>query len=481
MAQVFVFRQLINGEWRDAENGTEFELINPATGKRIATVPFGDGRDATAAIEAAAGAFPDWSQRTPYERAALLLRLANLIRERLDDLYPVNIAESGKTIADAKGDLLAAAALFEWYAEEGKRAYGRTIPSRRADRRHIVLRQPIGVVGTITAWNFPAYNPCRAWSAALAAGCTVVGRPSEYTPMTAMAIANLAVEAGFPPGVLNVINGMPESMGEAMLSHPAVRKIAFTGSTRVGRLLLDGASRTMTRLTLECGGNAPVLILPDADLDEVLAGLALAKCRNVGQVCVAPQRYLVHESMREDLARRAAEAMAQLRVGDGADPGTEVGPLVNAAQRDRVADLVARAAEAGGKVLTGGRKPERTGCFFEPTVVDNVTPDSPLFTEEIFGPVIPVTGFRDVDEAVDLANRTEYGLAAFVFTRDLKMAVRVAERLEFGMVAINDWAPHAIEGPFPGWKQSGQGVECGQEGLEDYLETKLVSLGGISP
>ncbi|MEQ8821739.1 MAG: NAD-dependent succinate-semialdehyde dehydrogenase [Sumerlaeia bacterium] len=476
-----IFKQYIDGEWADAANGGTWEVINPATEGSIATVPFGDRADAAAAIAAAERAFSAWSGKTVYERAEVLMKTSHLIRERLEELHPINTAESGKTIGDSKGDWLAAAALFEWFAEEGKRAYGRTIPARKPGKRLIVLRQPIGVVGTITAWNFPAYNTARAWSAALAAGCTVVGRPSEYTPMTAMAMVNLMVEAGIPAGVMNLINGEPGPMGQEMMENVACRKVHFTGSTRVGRLLMDGASKTMTRLSLECGGNAPVLIFPDADMDLVTKGLASAKCRNVGQVCISPQRFLVHGDVHDEFVERVLPQFGELKVGDGSDPATTVGPLINARQRDRVEELVAKTRDEGATVQAGGKRPDdlHRGYFYEPTLMTGVTPESTLFREEVFGPVLPVTRFEDADEVIALANKTEYGLASYVFTRDLATAIRAAEGLEFGIVSVNDWSSSTIEGPFPGWKQSGQGAECGQEGLEEYLETKLVGIGGL--
>lgn len=477
----YQFRQYIDGEWVAASNARTWDVINPGTEEVVRAVPFGNGADCRAAIEAAARAFPEWSRKTPYERAEVLMKTAQLIRERIDELFPINTAESGKPVGDAKGDILAAAALFEWFAEEGKRNYGRTIPSRKPGKRLVVLHQPIGVVGTITAWNFPAYNTARCWSAALAAGCTVVGRPSEYTPLTAMLLVNLMVEAGIPRGVMNLINGDPQSMGQEMLDNPLCRKISFTGSTRVGRLLMEGSARTMTKLSLECGGNAPVIILPDADMDLVAGGLAMAKCRNVGQVCISPQRFLIHESVRQQLVEKAVPGFSSLKVGVGTDPSVQVGPLINPIQRDRVESLVEDARNTGAKILTGGGRPKALpkGYFYEPTVVDGLSLDARLINEEIFGPVMPVAGFEDIDEVIRQANNTEYGLAAYVFTRDLSTAVKIAESLEFGIVTINDWAASTIEGPFPGWKQSGIGAECGREGLEEYMETKLVGIGGV--
>jgi len=474
------YKQYIDGRWVDAASGGTWDVINPATEERVETVPYGTGEDCKRALEAAETAFGAWSTSTPYERGRYLRDTSDHIRERVDRLAEVTVRESGKPSAQAKGEWHAAADLFEWFAEEGKRAYGRTIPSRRAGKRMMVLRQPIGVVGVITAWNFPAYNPVRAWAAALAAGCTVVARASEYTPLTAMEIVNVLAEVGLPPGVLNLVNGEPESMGQAMLDTPACRKISFTGSVRVGRILMEGAGRTFTRLSLELGGNAPVLIFSDADLESLSATAVAAKYRNAGQVCVSPQRFLVHRSCSDEFAELAANRVRALKLGDAADPDTDVGPMINARQRERVETLVADAREQGVEVLVGGRRPEtERGFFFEPTVLAGVTPEMRVFSEEIFGPVLPVASFEEVDEAVALANQTPYGLAAYVWTENLKTAIRCYEGLEFGMVGVNEWAPQATEAPFPGWKQSGLGAESGREGLEEYLETKLVAFGGL--
>lgn len=475
------YLQLIDGQWVGASNGGSWDVINPGTEEVIRSVPFGTRADCRSAIEAAERAFPSWSAKTPYERAAILTKAAALMRERADALGRITVLESGKPFPQGKGEWFVAADLFEWFAEEGKRAYGRTIPSRTAGKRMTVLRQPLGVVGVITAWNFPAYNPARAWAAALAAGCTVVARASEFTPLTAMEMASMLVEAGIPAGVLNLVNGDPEAMGQEMLDHPAVRKISFTGSVRVGKILMDGASRTVTRLSLELGGNAPVLILPDADAGALAAGAVSAKFRNNGQVCVAPQRFFVHRARADEFAEKAAARASALRVGVGLEKDSQVGPLINAKQRDRVEALVASAGAHGADVRAGGKRPAQLakGYFYEPTVLSGVVPGSPLYQEEIFGPVMPVTTFDDLDHAIALANSTPYGLAAYVFTNDLKAAVKASEGLQFGMIGVNEWTPHATEAPFGGWKQSGIGHESGAEGLAEYLESKLVSMGGL--
>ena len=475
----YIYKQYIDGDWVDAGSGGTWKVINPATEDVVREVPFGDGGDCKAAIDAAARAFPGWSSRTAYERAGILRKAADVMRERAGALAKTTVEECGKPMAQAKGEWVIAADLFEWFSEECKRAYGRTIPSRRPGKRLLVLKQPIGVVGIITAWNFPAYNTSRAWAAALAAGCTVVARPSELTPLTAMEMTNILVEAGIPAGVMNLINGEPESMGQMMLDHSDCRKISFTGSVRVGRILLDGASRTFTRLSLELGGNAPVLIFPDADVNALAKSAVGIKYRNAGQVCTSPQRFLIHREVCDQFVERLIPNVEALAVGDGLRPETDVGPMINATQRERVEAMVADARGKGVEVLTGGGRPEgfAKGYFYQPTVLTQVDPSVPIYNEEIFGPVMPLATFEDTDQVIEVANRTPYGLASYVWTNDLKTAVRCYEGLEFGMVGVNDWAVAATEGPFPGWKQSGIGHESGQEGLDNYLETKLVNLG----
>ncbi|MEO8451651.1 MAG: NAD-dependent succinate-semialdehyde dehydrogenase [Gemmatimonadota bacterium] len=477
----YPYKQLIDGAWVDAADGGTWEVMNPALEEAIRVVPYGGREDCRAAIEAAERAFPAWSRKTPYERGAILAKTAQLLRERAEDIGRTTTLESGKPFVQGRGEILVTADLFDWFAEEGKRAYGRTIPSRVASKRMTVIKQPIGVVGVITAWNFPAYNPSRAWAAALAAGCTVVGRPSEFTPLTAMAIASILVEAGLPPGVLNLVSGDPDPMGQEMLENPVCRKISFTGSVRVGKLLMDGASRTVTKLSLELGGNAPVLILPDVDLEAVASGSVASKFRNNGQVCVSPQRFIVHRKVADEFIDRVAARASKLKLGSGLDKETQVGPLINARQRDRVEALVTGATASGVEVRSGGRRPEllSKGFFYEPTVLSGVRPEMPVYHEEIFGPVLPVTSFDDLEQAIQLANTTPYGLAAYVWTNDLKAAIKASEGLEFGMVGVNEWSPMAPEAPFGGWKQSGVGHESGPEGLDEYLETKLIAMGGL--
>ena len=478
----YKYEQYIGGKWVSALNHGTWDVLNPATEEVVRVVPFGAGADCRVALEAAAAAFPAWSRLTAYARAIILKRTADLIRERVEELCHVTVLESGKPLLQAKGEWGVAADLFEWFAEEGKRAYGRVIPSRNASRRLIVLRQPLGVVGVITAWNFPIYNVARASAAALAAGCTVVIRPSEYTPLTAMLLINLLAEAGVPDGVANLINGDPASMAQEMLDNQLCAKIHFTGSQRVGRLLMDGASKTITRLSLELGGNAPVLIFPDVDLDQVAAGAIIAKFRNAGQVCVSPQRFFVHHSIVASFSEKVAALSKKLQLGDGLDAATQVGPLINSAQRDRVEEMVQKSVLQGARILCGGRRPDALarGYFYEPTVLTEVNAGSPIFAEEVFGPVLPITSFEETKAVIRQANFTRHGLAAYVWTNDLRVAQETSEQLEYGLIGINDWAPQATEGPFTGWKESGIGRESGQEGLDEYLETKLIALGGIS-
>jgi acyl-CoA reductase-like NAD-dependent aldehyde dehydrogenase len=472
--------QLIDGAWLGALGGGRRDVVDPATEEAIANVPYGGAEDARAAIDAAHRALPGWRARTAYDRGAILARAAGLLRERAEQLAPLTVRESGKPRAEALREWQIAADLFEHFAEEGKRVHGYTIPSRVPTKRMMVLHEPIGVVGVITAWNFPAYNPARALAAALAAGCTAVVRPAELTPLSAMAIAAALVEAGAPPGAVNLVNGEPGPMGQAMLDDPRLRKISFTGSVAVGKLLMDGASRTMTRLSLELGGNAPVLVLPDADVEAVARGAVAARFRNAGQVCVSPQRFFVPRARLAAFEEVVVEETRRLPVGSGLHPETRIGPLISAHHRDRVLGLIAAATAGGAALRTGGARPPRPGFFVEPAVLGGVDPASPAFADEVFGPVFAMTAFDQLDDAIAAANATRYGLAAYVFTNDLAAATRAYERLEFGIVGVNEWAPHATEAPFAGRRDSGTGHECGREGLHDNLETKLVSFGGLT-
>jgi succinate-semialdehyde dehydrogenase len=474
-------KNYINGEWVNAQNGGVWLVVNPATGTIKAAVPFGDADDANTAIDAAKQALNGWKNTNPYQRADILKQVAHLMRTRANELADITIAESGKPMLEARGEWVVAAQFFDWFAEEGKRVYGRTISTSRNNKRMTVIHQPIGVVGIITAWNFPIWNIARVWAAALAAGCTFVAKPSEFTPLTAMALMALLEEAGVPKGVANLVLGDATGIGQALMSRPEVRKVHFVGSTRVGKILMDAASQTHTKLSLELGGNAPCVIFPDVDVEKMAYSAALAKSRNCGQVCVSPQRFIVHEKIYETFCTLTANHLAAFQIGNGATATTQLGPLINAKQRDNVAQLVQSSLDAGANLVTGGKTPPqyKEGFFYEPTLVKDVTPDNPLFRNEVFGPVMSVTPFATTEEAIALANDTEYGLAAYLWTNDLNTSIHVSEALDFGIVGINEWAAHAIEAPFGGWKQSGLGQECGEEGLHEYLEKKLIAVGSL--
>lgn len=469
---------LIDGQWVEARDGRREDVLNPATGEPVANVPFGDAADADAAIAAAQRALPAWRACSAYERGAILQRTGALINERLEALARIMTQECGKPLAEARGEWGAAAAVFDWYAEEGKRAYGRLIPARVAGKRLMTLPSPVGVVATITAWNFPGILPARKWAAALAAGCTVIGRPSELTPLCSMALAELLVEAGLPPGALNLVNGAPAAMGEAFTASPAVAKISFTGSQRVGRILMRNAAANLQRLSLELGGSAPVLVFADVDIEQAARMAVTAKFRNNGQVCISPARFYVQQPAYEDFLEASVAAIERLVIGDGLQEGVTVGPMVTEAGRERVEGFVQDARHKGAKFVTGGARPPELprGWFYQPTLLTDVTPDMRLSCEEVFGPVMPVVPFTDLEQGLRLANDTPYGLAGYALTNDLHGAMRIAEGLEFGVVGINELVPATAEAPFGGVKGSGFGREGGPEGLQEYLETRFVSL-----
>lgn len=472
------YKQYINGEWSESSNKKTWDVINPATEEVIVTVPFGNDDDCHAAIDAAKEGYKIWSRTNAFDRAVILKKASALMHERLNEFAKMTVMESGKPLAEAIGEWRVSANFFEWYAEEGKRHGGRVVTANRNNKRMSVIYQPIGVVGAITAWNFPAYNPARCWSAALGAGCSVVAKASEYTPLTAMNIMQCLHDAGLPKGVMNLINGQADLIGKELLENPAVRKISFTGSTRVGKILMDGASKTNTRLALELGGNAPVLVFPDVDVKKVAEESVSAKLRNAGQVCISPQRYLVHDAVADEFIKHAANRMKNIKVGVGLEQGVDMGPMINMNQRMNLEKLLEDAKAKGADVVVGGSRGDfGKGYFHQPTLVQNTPVDSPLFKNEIFGPVMPVTRFKTTEEALYLANATEYGLASYVWTNDLKTSIHVSEQLEFGLVGINEWYPQAFEAPFGGWKQSGLGYECGEDGLVEYMEKKLISIG----
>ena len=472
------YQMLIDGAWCDARDGATWDVVNPATEAIIERVPFGGAAETERAIAAAEAALPAWRGLTAYDRGGILRDIADAIRARVDALAPIMTAECGKPLGEAAGEWGACADLFDWFAEEGKRAYGRTIPARKPGKRLLSLPQPVGIVATITAWNFPAYLLARKWAGALAAGCTIVGRPSELTPMSAMALVNVMVEAGLPRGVVNLINGDPQIMGDAILRDPRVRKLSFTGSQRVGQILMRGAADGIKKLSLELGGSAPVLVFADADIEWAAGQGVMAKFRNNGQVCISPTRFYVEQPALETFLDGVARETEKLVVGDGMRAGVTNGPMVTAAGRDKVELFVGDALEQKAALVTGGARPAlEQGYFYQPTVLTDVTSEMRLGCDEVFGPVMAVSTFGSIDEALQLANDTPYGLAGYVMTRDLTTATRVYEGLEFGIIGVNDMVPATAEAPFGGVKTSGFGREGGQEGLREYLDAKFVSIG----
>ena len=467
----------IGDRWLAADDGRSFPVRNPASGDGLAEVPLMGAAETRRAIAAAETALAAWRQTTAKERAALLMRLQARLLAHQDDLARLITAESGKPLADARGEVAYAASFFEWFAEEGKRAYGESIPSPTRDKRLITIRQPVGVVAAITPWNFPLAMIARKVAPALAAGCTTVVKPAEQTPLCALALAALAEEAGLPPGVLNVITGEPTAIGGELCANPAVRKLSFTGSTEVGRLLMAQCAPTVKKLSLELGGNAPFIVFDDADLDAAVEGALAAKFRNTGQTCVCANRFYVQAGIYDEFAHRFANRVAALEVGPGERAGVAQGPLIDAPALDKVEALLADALGHGAVALLGGRRHALGGTFFEPTVLTGVTPAMRLSREEIFGPVAALYRFASEEEAIALANATESGLAAYFYTRDIGRGFRVAEALEYGMVGINTGLFSNEVAPFGGIKQSGLGREGSKHGLDEYLEIKSLCFG----
>ena len=472
----------IDGVWCGADRGATFAVTNPAGGERLAAVPDMGAAETRRAIEAANAAWPAWREKTARERAAVLRKWFELMLAHADDLALLMTSEQGKPLAEAKGEVLYAASFIEWFAEEAKRVYGDTIPATQADKRLIVVRQPIGVSAAITPWNFPAAMITRKVAPALAAGCTVVVKPAEQTPLSALALAELAQRAGFPAGVFNVVTGSAESapkIGGELTANPIVRKLSFTGSTEVGRLLMAQCAPTIKKVSLELGGNAPFIVFDDADIDAAVEGALASKYRNTGQTCVCANRLLVQAGIYDVFAAKLAEKVKQMKVGAGTEDGVVQGPLIDAQALAKVEAHIADALAKGAKVLTGGKRHARGGTFFEPTVIANVTPDMQCAREETFGPVAPLFRFTEEAEAVALANATEFGLAAYFFSRDVARCFRVAEALEYGMVGINTGIMSNEVAPFGGVKQSGIGREGSKYGIEEYLEMKYLCFGGL--
>jgi succinate-semialdehyde dehydrogenase / glutarate-semialdehyde dehydrogenase len=477
-----LFRQAcyIDGAWIAPSGGAVIDVDNPATGDIVGTVPRLGAADTARAIEAANRALPAWRARTAKERAAIMRRWFELMMANQDDLARLMTTEQGKPLAESKGEVAYAAAFLEWFGEEAKRVYGDTIPGHQADKRIVVIKQPIGVVACITPWNFPLAMITRKAGPAIAAGCTVVLKPASQTPFSALALAELAERAGVPPGVFNVITGSAAEIGGELTANPTVRKLSFTGSTEIGKLLMAQCAGTVKKVSLELGGNAPFIVFDDADLDAAVDGAIMSKYRNTGQTCVCANRLLVHDKVYDAFADKLAVAVKKLVSAGGFEEGATQGPLIDDRAVEKVESHIADARAKGAHVLVGGSRHRRGGRFFEPTVLTDVTPAMAVAREETFGPVAPLFRFRSEREAIELANDTEFGLAAYFYGRDIGRIWRVAEALEYGIVGINTGIISTEVAPFGGVKESGLGREGSKYGLEEFLEIKYLCLGGIS-
>jgi len=469
----------INGRWTPADDGASLDIKNPATGEVIASVAKCGAAETRRAIEAAQAAQVEWRETPVKARSAILRKWYNLMMENQEDLAQILTAEQGKPLAEARGEIAYGASYIEWFAEEAKRIYGDTIPQPSNDKRLVVIKQPVGVVACITPWNFPNAMLTRKIAPALAAGCTVVCKPANATPLSAYAFAELAERAGVPAGVINLVTGRTTEIGRELTSNPIVRKLTFTGSTEVGKQLMAECAATVKRTSMELGGNAPFIVFDDADLDAAVAGAMASKYRNSGQTCVCANRLLVQEGIYEVFAEKLAQAVGKLKVGDGRDEGVNIGPLINIEAANDVLDFIEDAVGKGARVVAGGHRSELGGSFVEPTILTGVTSNMRVFSEEIFGPVAPLFKFRTEEEAIAMANDTEVGLACYFYSRDIGRIWRVAEGLEYGIVGINEGIISNEMAPFGGVKESGQGREGSKYGLDDYLEIKYMCMGGI--
>ncbi len=468
---------LIGGEWQEAEDGGRLPVENPATAETLVEVADAQPGDALAALSAAAEAQREWGVSAPRDRGEILRRAYEAIVAQADDLALLMTLEMGKSVAESKAEISYAAEFFRWFSEEAVRIHGRYMVNTTGKGRILTMRQPVGPCVFVTPWNFPTAMGTRKIAPAIAAGCTIVVKPAHQTPLSMLALAKILEQAGLPGGVLNVITASRSgAVIEPLLKDPRTRKLSFTGSTEVGRKLIEQSADQVLRVSMELGGNAPFLVFEDADLDAAVDGAMLAKMRNVGEACTAANRFHVHESVADEFSRRLAERIGKLKVGRGTEPGVEVGPLIDGVQREKVAELVGDAVQRGAKVLVGGHSIDGPGYFYEPTVLSSVPDDARLLSEEIFGPVAPVATFSSDQQAIEAANRTEFGLVAFVYTTDLERAFRVSEAIETGMVGLNQGVVSNPAAPFGGVKQSGFGREGGFEGIGEFLETKYVAL-----
>ena len=470
----------VGGEWIDADSGATFDVTDPATGEVVASVADLGVDETRRAVDLAEVAQKAWAARTAKDRGAVLRRWYELFLEHKEDLALIMTSEMGKPIGESRGEVVYAANFIDWFAEEGKRAYGEVIPTHDPTKRLLVLKQPVGVVSAITPWNFPQAMITRKVAPALAAGCASLVRPASETPLSALAAAELADRAGLPPGLLNVIPATDSPAGgRELTTNPTIRKISFTGSTPIGKLLLGQAAGTVKKASMELGGNAPFIVFDDADIDAAVEGAIVSKYRNSGQTCVCANRFLVQDGVYDEFAKKFAEAVADLKVGPGIDESSEIGPLVNEDAIDKVEELVQGALAEGAGVLTGGRRHALGRTYYEVTVLTDVTPDMAIHGEEIFGPVAPLFRFSTEDDAIAIANDTEYGLAAYFYAADMGRIWRVSESLEYGMVGVNTGLISTEVAPFGGFKESGIGREGSHHGLDEYLETKYVAIGGI--
>jgi succinate-semialdehyde dehydrogenase/glutarate-semialdehyde dehydrogenase len=467
----------IGGEWRDAEQGATFAIEDPATGEAICEIANATPADAQAALDSACDAQAEWGTSAPNDRSEVLYRAFELLTERADDLALLMTLEMGKSVAESKAEIIYAAEFFRWFSGEALRIDGYFKTAGNAASRVLVMRQPIGPSYFITPWNFPNAMGTRKIGPAVAAGCTMVVKPAQQTPLSMLALAELLAECGLPPGVLNVVTGTSSSdISAPIIGDPRLRKLSFTGSTEVGRKLIAQAADNVLKVSMELGGNAPFLIFEDADLEAAIEGAMIAKMRNIGEACTSANRFHVAEPVAGEFAEKLAERMGALRLGRGTEEGVEIGPLIDASQRDKVGELVGDAVDRGARCVVGGQARDGAGYFYEPTVLADVPDDARVLSEEIFGPVAPVKGFASEEEAIAAANATEYGLVAYVFTRDIKRALRVCEGLETGMIGLNQGLVSNAGAPFGGVKQSGIGREGGNEGIHEFLETKYVAI-----
>jgi succinate-semialdehyde dehydrogenase/glutarate-semialdehyde dehydrogenase len=469
----------VDGQWIDADSGETLPVLNPATGETIAEIAKCGTAETRRAIVAAESALVTWRQKTGKERAAVLRKWFTLMMEAQEDLAQIMTAEQGKPLAEARGEIAYGANYIEWFAEEAKRIYGDTIPHPSNDKRIVIIKQPVGVVACITPWNFPNAMLTRKIAPALAAGCTVVCKPASETPLSALAFVELAVRAGVPAGVINIVAGITREIGTELTSNPIVRKLTFTGSTQVGKMLMEQCAATVKRTSMELGGNAPFIVFDDADLDEAIKGAIICKYRNAGQTCVCANRFLIQDGIYDEFTARFKEATAELKLGQGIDETVTVGPLITERAANDVIGFVEDAVAKGAKVVMGGGRSDLGGSFVEPTILTDVSDDMRVFREEIFGPVAPLFRFKTEEEAIAMANDTEVGLACYFYSRDIGRIWRVAEGLEYGIVGINEGIISNEMAPFGGVKESGQGREGSKYGLDDYLEIKYMCIGGI--